>query len=607
MNNPKGRSRIISNIIFYLRIWWKTFPWGIAFILLSVPLTIFSIYYQIRIPQLLIQGIEQAEPAGTTLLAIGHTFVIVTICKMLMTICDVKIRTRGSRPLTWLYSIPIHDKLFSMPYHQLISATVQNKLAKLEGMVVRHGDGGPIHFFGIKLSSLFIAAVGMVVFAGQIIYINPWLLLIMLLSSILHLVYGIYAGKYTERNMRERSDSEKKERYIVKSLEDRHFSKDIRLFALLPHLKKLFSVYHNQHAGYLKKESNVQLGSVFVSSTAVLIRDILAYVYLAYRLLAGELMISDFVYLAALVTHFSAWMNHIVENANELIIFSAQMEQFRDFMDMEIEEEPGHVTAKDVSSQPEIVFSNVSYHYPESEKLIFDNFNLRIAPGEKLALVGVNGAGKTTLMHLLMGLLKPSQGDILIDGKNSKDFSKKEYYQLFSPVFQDITIFPESIAKNITGSPRVDKDRLDQAIKTAGFADYVESLPEKEQTKLVRDSAASAIDLSGGLNQRMLLARALYKDAPINILDEPTAALDPLAESRMYEEYDTMSRNKTTIFISHRLASTRFCDRIIFLEEGKVLEEGSHQELMEKRGDYFSMYEAQSAYYQEETYNESKV
>ena len=599
MSVSRARNRVLSNVFYYLRIWYRTFPVGILFLVISVPLTILSIYCQIRIPQLLIRGIERGDSVHATLLSIVYAFLIMTACKMLMEVCQTKLRTRGSRPMMWLYSVPVHDKIFSMPYQQLIRADVQNQIVKLEALATRGGDGGPIHFFGFRLSGFLIAVVGMAVFTANIVHINLWLLLAMLLSTVLHFAYGIYAGKYTERNMRERSESEKQERYIISTVEDRHYAKDIRFFRLLTHLKRLFLVYHDQHAAYLKKESNVQVGSVLVSALAVFARDVLAYIYLTYQLLSGSLLVSEFVYLAALVTHFSTWMNHIVQSANDLIIFSAQIEQFREFIEMEVDEAEGTLPADVVSTQPEIVFENVSYRYPESDKLILSDFNLRIAPGEKLALVGINGAGKTTLMHLLMGLLAPSHGRILIDGHDSRDFSKEEYYRLFSPVFQDITIFPEPIAANIAGSSHVDEEKLHRVIKTAGFADFVDDLPEKAQTKLVRDSAESAIDLSGGLNQRMLLARALYKDAHINILDEPTAALDPLAESRMYEEYDTMSRGKTSIFISHRLASTRFCDRIIFLEDGAILEEGTHQELMDKEGAYFAMYKAQSAYYQE--------
>ncbi len=599
MHEEKSRNRVLSNIIFYLGIWAKTFPWGLVFIFTYILSTVFSIYYQIRIPQILIRGIELKLAANDVLSAVFNTFLLMTLCKIVFAISQTKVMTGGSRPLSWLYTVPVHKKLFTIPYEQLISAPVQNSMVKLENMVSRGGNGGPIHFFGVKLGGFFAALLGMVIFTANIIYINPLLLVAMFVSTALHLVYGIYAGNYTERNMRERSDSEKKERYIIRTVEDRHYSKDIRLFNLLPHLKQLFAKYHDLHAAYLKKESTVQAGNLLVSALAVLVRDGLSYIYLTHRLLSGNMPISEFVYLSALVTHFSAWMNHIVQNANELIISSAQLQQFRDFIDMEVPESPGKLTAADVSNQPAIEFRNISYHYPESKKYIFENFSLKINAGENIALVGINGAGKTTLMHLLMGLLEPVEGKILIDNLDSKDFPKEEYYRLFSPVFQDITVFPESILRNISGSTDADREKVEKVIETAGFKEYVDSLEAGLETKLVRDAAENAIDLSGGLNQRMLLARALYKNAPINILDEPTAALDPLAESRMYEEYDAMSKGKTTIFISHRLASTRFCDRILFLENGKILEEGSHEDLMAKRGHYYEMFEAQSAYYQE--------
>ena len=209
MTVSKTKNRMLANIIYYLRIWHRTFPAGILLILLSVPLTILSIYYQIRIPQLLIKGIECGDSVQATLLAILYVFLIMTICKMLMEICRTKLMTRGSRPMMWLYSVPVHDKIFSMPYQQLISADVQNQIVKLESITTRGGDGGPIHFFGVNFSGFLIALTGMAVFTREIVHINPWLLLAMLMSTVLHLVYGIYAGKYTERNMRERSDSEK--------------------------------------------------------------------------------------------------------------------------------------------------------------------------------------------------------------------------------------------------------------------------------------------------------------------------------------------------------------------------------------------------------------
>ena len=200
-------------------------------------------------------------------------------------------------------------------------------------------------------------------------------------------------------------------------------------------------------------------------------------------------------------------------------------------------------------------------------------------------------------MLLLMGLLQPSSGRILIDGYHSKEFNKEDYYKLFSPVFQDINIFPESINSNVAGTLSYDNGRVERAIYESGMSAFVSSLAEKGDTFLVKTSREKSIDLSGGQNQRLLLARALYKNGKINILDEPTAALDPIAESKIYEEYNEMSKNKTSIFISHRLASTKFCNRIILLEYGKIIEEGTQYELMENAGGYREMFEVQSQYY----------
>lgn len=590
----------IQNIWYYLKIWGRTFPWGLFFILFSVPMGILAIYEQIRIPQLLIGGLESNLPGNVIFTRMAWAFLWMTGAKLFMELSETKLMTRGSRPLMWLYSVPIHKKLFKMKYQQLISSSVQNKLAKVENIVLRGGGGDQIHFFGVKFSNLLIALVGSAVFASDIFRVDGILLLVIFLSVFFNLGYGVYAGKCSAQNMRERSEWEKKELYFVKISENRAYAKDIRLYKWLEPIKRAFQFYHKKHASYLKKEARVLFGGGALNALSLFFRDILAYTYLMHQLIHGILKISDFVFLAALIMQFSAWMEAIVFNFNELILFSAQMEQLRDFIELE-EQDPfqGQGCAAKVCDCPEIEFSHLTYGYPESEEYIFEDFNLKIKSGEKLALVGINGAGKTTLMHLLMGLLEPVKGKILIDGKDSKEFKQEEYYQLFSPVFQDVIIFPETVAVNIAGEKEYDPERMKQAIRGAGMEDFIQTLEQGEKTPLVQESDEEAIDLSGGMNQRLLLARALYKDAKINILDEPTAALDPLAESRIYEEYARMSLNKTSVFISHRLASTRFCDRIILLENGKIEEEGSHEALMALQGKYYQMYRVQSKYYQE--------
>jgi ABC-type bacteriocin/lantibiotic exporters, contain an N-terminal double-glycine peptidase domain len=242
------------------------------------------------------------------------------------------------------------------------------------------------------------------------------------------------------------------------------------------------------------------------------------------------------------------------------------------------------------------------FRYPESENWTLRHFNLTIAAGEKLALVGINGAGKTTCIKLLTGLYQPTEGRILLDGQDISMMSREECYALFSVVFQDAMPLAMSLRENIAlaNEESTDEAKVEDCIERAGLATMVASLSRGANTELTRFLDEHGMDLSGGQTQRLMLARALYKNAPVILLDEPTAALDPIAEAEMYERYSQLVGFKTSVYISHRLASTRFCDRIAFLENGQLVEIGSHADLIAAKGKYAAMYLVQSQYYQED-------
>ena len=249
----------------------------------------------------------------------------------------------------------------------------------------------------------------------------------------------------------------------------------------------------------------------------------------------------------------------------------------------------------------DIELRNIYYKYPGAEDYTIKNINLHIKKGEKLALVGVNGAGKTTLVKLICGLYTPTKGEIYINGKKSSSYNRDEYYTLFSVVFQDIHLLPVSIEKNISLQleEEINSEKVDKVIKMSGLMEKVKSLEKGKDTLLVKSVYKEAIELSGGEMQKLMLARALYKNGPIIILDEPTAALDPIAENEIYRQYNQLTKEHTSIFISHRLSSTRFCDRIVFIQDGKIIEEGDHYSLMELDGEYKNMFDKQSHYYKD--------
>lgn len=219
-----------------------------------------------------------------------------------------------------------------------------------------------------------------------------------------------------------------------------------------------------------------------------------------------------------------------------------------------------------------------------------------------MALVGNNGAGKSTLVKLLCGFYPATEGEILINSKNIKEMDIDGYQKMVSALFQETASLAFSIAMNVSGcgEENMDRERVRESLRRAGLWEKVSGLLQKEDTYLTQLLDDDGIRLSGGEMQKLLLARVLYKDSQIMILDEPTAALDPIAESRVYEDYHALTAGKTSLFISHRLASTRFCDRIILLENGRVAEDGSHEELMERGGRYKEMFDIQSRYYQEQ-------
>ncbi|MBR7137238.1 MAG: ATP-binding cassette domain-containing protein, partial [Clostridia bacterium] len=327
----------------------------------------------------------------------------------------------------------------------------------------------------------------------------------------------------------------------------------------------------------------------------------IAYFVLIGLLLGGQMGVGDFVFYFGLVGGIAGFLQGIIGDLAELNTRAEKIDYYRELYDYPMRFNHGKGCALPTGAVT-VEFKNVWYRYDGAEDDTLKGIDLTISAGESLALVGLNGAGKTTLVKLLCGLYTPTKGEILVDGKPIADYNIEEYYSLISAVFQEIKVIALTMFEFVASADLTRSTARDDAVKAmqaAGIYEKIRALPNGIDTHLMKGIYDDGVDFSGGELQKLMLARAIYKNGAIMVLDEPTAALDPIAEDRLYQQYRAQTVGKTSVYISHRLASTRFCDRIVLLENGKITESGTHDELMAKNGQYAYLFGVQSKYYKE--------
>ena len=416
---------------------------------------------------------------------------------------------------------------------------------------------------------------------------------------------GYFVGErirsWRYRRREEESALLRKSGYIIECGEDTTLAKDIRIFGLGPWLTQLYDKYVRLFVDFYAKGQRYYLWADLLDIALALLRNGAAYGWLITLALRGELGTAEFVLYFSAVGGFAQWVADIFSSLGTLHRQSLSLSDLREFVETPeiFRFEDGAPLAVKRNHLYSIELRDVSYRYPGADHDTLSHINLTIRPGEKLAVVGKNGAGKTTLIKLICGLLDPTQGQVLLDGEDIRQYNRRDYYKLFSAVFQRFSLLAGTMAENVAQSAEVDLPRMWDCLERAGVADKIRSLPQGENTQLGRKVYLDGVDLSGGQLQRLMLARALYKNGPVVVLDEPTAALDPIAESQMYQKYNDLTQNTTSVYISHRLASTRFCDRVLLIEDGGIAEEGTHESLLERGGRYAYLFNIQRKYYEE--------
>lgn len=451
-------------------------------------------------------------------------------------------------------------------------------------------------------TNILTNVIGFAVYILLLLELDAWLVLLVAATAAVSYLASKHINEWGYRHRKERMEYNEKLTYIRDVATGRSYAKDIRMFGLANWIEELYAKTLNMlHAFVIRREKAELWGNV-IDIALTFQRNGAAYAYLIWYTLEHGLGAAQFLLYFGAVSGFAQWVTGILDKFGTLHKQSLDLSELREYLEWEepFNLESGERIDKRSDMPCEIKLENVRYRYPGAEKDTIKGLDLTIHAGEKLAIVGLNGAGKTTLVKLICGFLDPTEGRVLFNGKDVRTLNRRDYYALFSAVFQRFSLLESSIIENIAQRiDGIDERRAWDCAEKAGLAEKIKSLPKGMYTHFGRSVYEDGVELSGGETQRLMLARALYKDGPIIALDEPTAALDPIAENDIYQKYSSMTQGRTSLFISHRLASTRFCDRIIMLKDGCISEAGTHDELMRRGGEYAKLFAVQSKYYRE--------
>ena len=467
------------------------------------------------------------------------------------------------------------------------------------------GGGNGIEGFEQQIIS-FVENLSVVAGGFTIIgTMNIWLAVIMIAFSIINFLIFNATNKHVKKIVWDQlAPWWRKHWYMNQSLANFSYAKDIRMYGLSGWLKKRFKEINDVRLSYQKLNNKIWFWVACALSLIWLFAQGGVYAFLIYNVYNHALTIGNFtLYLTSAMTLFTC-MNDLLNNVNTMLQRSRECDDLRSFLDLEKEFRGKKDKLPDVPvfDAYEFEFKDVSFKYPRQEKYALRNVNLKIKAGERLAVVGLNGAGKTTFIKLLMRLYEPTEGTIFLNGQDIRSWDLDSYFRIIAPVFQDVNLFAMTYKENVSMKEveKTDDELVKKCTEDAGLGEKIKDLKDGINTQLLKVIYNDGTDMSGGEKQKLALARALYKNAPVVVLDEPTAALDALAESKLYQDFDKLIGGKTAIYISHRLSSTQFCNNVAMFKDGQLIEYGTHDSLMKKKGEYANMYKVQAQYYVEE-------
>lgn len=557
-----------------------------------------------------VKGKTKEEILFLCLIALISNFVLILIKRF-----SEETQTNRFRIILYKRDMEINKKTMKLDYEFLEDTDLQLGLTKMREYD-NFGNYGIYHVgrhFGAIINSVLtfifaiIFSINLFMMQSELIPIANWLwnTIFILLFFSFSLISILASQKFTSK-MQTMFDKDvvflnRLLRAYMNTNDDYKSGKDVRLYNYNL-LTNVLKHSNNNVKNFYKRLShnffkcNVQTGLMTIFSS------LLVYFYAGFKAYYGLIELGDIVQYTGIAVLTADAVTLIIMSISSLYANKDYFKTIFDYLNLSNGKYEGSLPIeKRDDNEYEFEFKNVSFKYPKTSKYVLQNVNLKFKIGQRLAIVGMNGSGKTTLIKLLTRFYDPTDGEILLNGINIQKYDYNEYLDIFSVVFQDFKLFSFMLGQNISASMEYDEKRAEEALTKAGFEKALQKMPQGLKTYLYQDYEEGGIEISGGEAQKIAMARAIYKDSPFIILDEPTAALDPISEFEIYSKFDNIIGNKTAVYISHRLSSCKFCNEIAVFDEGKLVQHGSHDALLQdKEGKYHELWNAQAQYYKEE-------
>ena len=584
-----------SGVFFLFRYAWRNEKKYVIYSLVAQILSAAVPLCDIVFPKFILDELLGEKRLAKLFIYVALLIIITVVGKLLISFCNKQSRSLRSR-LFATFQADMAERLAACDFERLEDSDFLNTKEKAEKFLYADGQG-----FCVVLDNVFVVFGKVLTFIGIVAVIATlsfWVVIIFVGLVLLNAWYESRVKKeYVVWDM-EKAPIERRTSYFISLISDFAFGKEIRVFGIRSWLVDKIRNHLNQSYEFYKKQTNSLFKAQYVSAVVNFFLKGITYVYLIFQAVSNLISIGDFTMYVSSLTQFSAAMTDMMSCILTVRQFEGYYDALQAYMAV-----PQNMRAGKKLPLPqgpyEVRFENVSFCYAGQETYALQHVNITLHSGEKLSIVGENGAGKTTFVKLLCRLYDPTEGRILLNGIDIKDIDYDEYMRVFGSVFQDYRLFSFSLKDNIAlqNADREADEKVICALRKAGFSDKLDRLPDGIQTYVYKNFSENGFEPSGGEGQKIALARAIYKDAPIIILDEPTAALDPRAEYEIYQKFSDVVSGRTAVFISHRLSSAKVCDRIAVFHNGEIVEYGTHDELISMNGRYHELFHMQAQFY----------